>query len=290
MSAQYAPTTNFGLRAMVRGEIHRRGPTCDLNHIEVGYITDFTDIFAETPFNGDVSSWDVARGGDFSGMFRDSPFNGDVSKWNVANAENFSNMFLNSKFNGDVSNWDVRSASNMQGMFLNSSFAGDVSRWGVGNVRNVVGMFLGAPFDGDVRQWALHPECTGVARLLDFVAHPEPGARKNLRLPVFPVEGFRLFLDPNTMHAWLAQRASNDDIDRYHWDALLRLPSASWATPEMRQHLQMYTTLSGLASTSKEDLPESCIDHSAALALSWAATHDRCERIELPCLDEGCAP
>ena len=131
MPDEYAPTTTRGLRALVRGEMHRLGPYCDLNHIQVGYITDFTNIFAETQFNGDVSRWDVALGWDFSGMFRDCPFNGDVSKWDVANAENFSNMFSNSNFNGDVSNWEVRNASNMVRMFLNSDFAGDVSRWDV---------------------------------------------------------------------------------------------------------------------------------------------------------------
>lgn len=286
MPSQYAPTTREALHALVRGEIHRLGPNCDLNHIEVGYITDFTDIFAETQFNGDVSRWDVARSWNFSGMFRDCPFNGDVSKWDVANAENFSNMFSNSNFNGDVSNWEVRNASNMVRMFLNSDFAGDVSRWDVRNVYNVVAMFLGAPFDGDLSEWTLHPESSAATRLLDFVAHPDPGARKHLKLPVFPVEAFRLFLDPTTMHAWLAHRASQNDIDRYHWDALLRTPDAPWATAQMRQHMQAYTTLMGLASTSKEDLPEPCLVHSTALAQSWSLAHTPSEAVGLPCLDE----
>lgn len=231
MPDEYAPTTHQALYAKVRGELHRLGPNCDLNHIQVGYITDFTDIFAETQFNGDVSRWDVARSWNFSGMFRDCPFNGDVSKWDVANAENFSNMFSNSNFNGDVSNWEVRNASN---------------------------------FDGDLSKWALHPDSAAVTRLLDFVAHAEPGARKNMKLPILPVEGFRLFLDRNTMNAWLAERASQNDIDRYHWDALLRAPEAPWATAQMRQHMQTYTTLMGLALTSKEDLPEPCLEEGPA--------------------------
>lgn len=287
MPDEYAPTTHQALYAKVRGELHRLGPNCDLNHIQVGYITDFTDIFAETQFNGDVSRWDVARSWNFSGMFRDCPFNGDVSKWDVANAENFSNMFSNSNFNGDVSNWEVRNASNMVRMFLNSDFAGDVSRWDVRNVYNVVGMFLGAPFDGDLSQWALHPDSAAVTRLLDFVAHAEPGARKNMKLPILPVEGFRLFLDRNTMNAWLAERASQNDIDRYHWDALLRAPEAPWATAQMRQHMQTYTTLMGLALTSKEDLPEPCLVHSAALAQSWSLANLPNEPVGLPCLEEG---
>ncbi len=286
MPDEYAPTTTRALRALVRGEMHRLGPYCDLNHIQVGYITDFTNIFAETQFNGDVSRWDVARGWDFSGMFSNCPFNGDVSKWDVANAENFSNMFSTSKFNGDVSDWDVRNAKSMQRMFFNSDFAGDVSRWDVRNVHHVMGMFLGAPFDGDLSQWALHPESAAVARLMEFVAHA-PGARKNMKLPILPVEGFRLFLDRNTMHVWLAHRASNDDIDRYHWDALLRAPEASWATAQMRQHMETYTTLMGLALTSKEDLPEPCLVHSAALAQSWSLANLPNEPVGLPCLEEG---
>ena len=263
MPDEYAPTTTRALRALVRGEMHRLGPYCDLSHSQVGYITDFTNIFAETQFNGDVARWDVARGWDFSGMFSNCPFNGDVSKWDVANAENFSNMFSTSKFNGAVSDWDVRNAKSMQRMFFNSDFAGDVSRWDVRNVHHVMGMFLGAPFDGDLSQWALHPESAAVARLMEFVAHA-PGARKNMKIQILPVEGFRLFLDRNTMHVWLAHRASKDDIDRYHWDALLRAPEAPWATAQMRQHMQTYTTLMGLALTSKEDLPEPCLEEGPA--------------------------
>lgn len=286
MPSQYAPTTREALHALVRGEIHRLGPDADLNRIEVGYITDFTDIFASTQFTGDISRWDVSRGRNFAGMFENCPFDGDISKWDVANGEDFSDMFANSKFNGDVSNWNVGNATCMQRMFCNSDFAGDVSRWNMKNVHNVVAMFLGAPFDGDLSQWVLHSESDATARLLDLVSHPQSGARKHLKLPVLPVEGFRLFLDRSTMHAWLAHRASQNDIDRYHWDALLRAPDAPWATEQMRQHMQTYTTLMGLASTSKEDLPEPCLVHSAALAQSWSLAHTSIEPVGLLCLEE----
>lgn len=310
----YAPTTSAQLHALVRGEIHRLGTNADLNHIEVGYITDFTDIFNEVQFNGNISKWNTARGRDFSGMFEGCPFNGDISewdmgealdftqmfensefngnisKWNVSRAEAFNSMFSNAKFNGDVSKWDVGSAISMKSMFMNSDFSGDVSGWNVSNARNVVAMFLGAPFDGDLSAWKMHTETTGVARLLDLVSHPIPGARKHLKLPLLPVEGFRLFLDRNTMHAWLAERASKGDIDRYHWDALLRDPVAPWATPEMAQYVQTYTTLAGLVSTTKEDLPEPCIEHSAALAHTWAIAHLLHEPLALPCLNEDAQP
>ena len=42
-----------------------------------------------------------------NGMFSDSPFNQDISSWNVSNVTDMIGMFANSPFNQDISSWVV---------------------------------------------------------------------------------------------------------------------------------------------------------------------------------------
>jgi surface protein len=39
------------------------------------------NMFDNSQFNGDISSWDVSNVTDMGGMFGDSKFDGDISKW-----------------------------------------------------------------------------------------------------------------------------------------------------------------------------------------------------------------
>ena len=54
---------------------------------------------------------------DMSRMFYKSPFNGDISKWDVSNVTDDYGMFTLSSFNGDTSNWKIRPNSNTKNMF-----------------------------------------------------------------------------------------------------------------------------------------------------------------------------
>ena len=38
-------------------------------------------------------------------MFRQSEFNGDISSWDVRNVTQMDGIFTSSKFNGDISRW-----------------------------------------------------------------------------------------------------------------------------------------------------------------------------------------
>ena len=58
-------------------------------------------------------------------MFYDSNFNGDISSWDVSNVKNMNYMFKKSKFNGDISNWDL---TNIKDDFLK---AGIVANSGI---------------------------------------------------------------------------------------------------------------------------------------------------------------
>ena len=147
------PTRKSELKAIIRQRIEEYGPKCDLNDIDVSRVTDMSDLFFSSKFNGDISKWDVSRVRNMNGMFYNSQFNGDISKWDVHNVESMFNMFNESKFNGDISGWDVSSVETMSGMFANSEFNGDISEWKVRRVEDMHGMFHNSKFNGDISKW-----------------------------------------------------------------------------------------------------------------------------------------
>jgi surface protein len=81
---------------------------------------------------------------------RFSYFNGDLSSWNVAKVTNMEYMFNNVRtFNGNISSWDVGKVTSMVEIFGchgcypggQYSFNGDLSSWDVGKVTSMVRMF-----------------------------------------------------------------------------------------------------------------------------------------------------
>ena len=103
----YYPKTKEELKDIIKQRIESEGNECDLNDIDTSNITDMSDLFIASRFNGDLSNWDVSNVTDMESMFALSTFNGDISKWDVSNVIDLKYMFMNSKFNGDVSNWNV---------------------------------------------------------------------------------------------------------------------------------------------------------------------------------------
>ena len=147
------PTRKSELKAIIRHRIEEYGPKCDLNDIDVSRVTDMSDLFFSSKFNGDISQWNVSSVRNMNGMFYNSQFNGDISKWDVHNVESMLNMFNESRFNGDISGWDVSSVETMSGMFANSESNGDISKWNVRRVKDMRGMFHNSKFNGDISKW-----------------------------------------------------------------------------------------------------------------------------------------
>jgi len=118
MKQAIRPRSKEELRDLIWAEMKQSGNQCDLNHISVSLITNFSDLFYG------------------------SEFNGNISKWNVSGVENMGYMFQNSEFSGDLSNWDVSSVASMEGMFCRSKFEGDISYWNTTSLSNERYMFF----------------------------------------------------------------------------------------------------------------------------------------------------
>ncbi len=49
------PQTRSQLDDAIKFNVQQHGPQCSLNHIDVSCIEDMNGLFANSPFNGDIS-------------------------------------------------------------------------------------------------------------------------------------------------------------------------------------------------------------------------------------------
>lgn len=90
------------LRRLVLEAISKYGPSVDLNPINVVAVNDFTGLFKDTGFCGNVSKWNMKWAKSTNDMFAGTPFNGDVSNWNFKNLQEARGMFENNYFAQDL--------------------------------------------------------------------------------------------------------------------------------------------------------------------------------------------
>ena len=104
-------------------------------------VTSIATMFMSTPFNQDVSGWNMGKVTSMMCAFRNArAFNQNIGNWNVSKVGTMFEMFRDAKaFNQDIGNWDV---GKVQIMFQGATaFEQDISRWNVSNVGSF-GSFL----------------------------------------------------------------------------------------------------------------------------------------------------
>ena len=91
---KYFPQTKEELEEIIKKRIKDEGNEVNLNDIDVSKITDMSELFFETDFNGDISEWDVSKVKNMSFMFYGCAiFNSDISNWDVSKVKNNGYMF-----------------------------------------------------------------------------------------------------------------------------------------------------------------------------------------------------
>ena len=91
---KYHPKTKKELQEIIAQRIKEEGNEVDLNDIDVSKITDMSNLFEYSKFNGDISKWNVSNVTSMDSMFYGcKKFNSNISKWDVSKVTNTVYMF-----------------------------------------------------------------------------------------------------------------------------------------------------------------------------------------------------
>ena len=108
------------------------GDDGNFNWIDTSEITDMSELFKGSDFNGDISQWDVSNVTSMYQMFmRCHYFNKPLNDWDVSKVRNMSGMFdMATEFNQPLNNWKLSSVIVIVDMFHSAyQFKQDLSSW-----------------------------------------------------------------------------------------------------------------------------------------------------------------
>lgn len=97
---------NGNIREVVCRMIKLCGKNVDLTVLDTSHVSDFSHLFENIHFAGDISKWDMRNATDISFMFANSHCGVDISSWDLSNVQ-----YANFAFFGTQSL--VRQASRM---------------------------------------------------------------------------------------------------------------------------------------------------------------------------------
>jgi len=73
------PVNNDNIKNIIKKCIKYYGNKISLNWLDTSQVTDMSELFAKSEFNGDISKWDVSSVKNMRLMFCVSKFNSDIS-------------------------------------------------------------------------------------------------------------------------------------------------------------------------------------------------------------------
>jgi len=261
-----------------------------LNWLDVRELTDFSSLFEESTFDGDISMWRLNNAENCDRMFYRSYFNGDISRWKFPKTKSMNQMFAESRFDGDISEWEFPEVITMRSFFEDANFRGrnggmadwkfpkvkdmshffsksrldtNISRWQFPCVENMSYMFEDAySFDSDISKWQF-PEVTDMTGM--FKDSSYTGDLSNWKFP--KVKSMNaMFLQCNTivymgsLTKW--EFPEVEDMTRMFLGSDVPADISEWKFPKVRLMTEMFRSATIYSDIEGWEFPmlENCVN------------------------------
>lgn len=146
----YLSTTNLTTAFISTGVL----TTGNLNDINTSKITDLTNTFRSSAYNGSLNSWDVSNVTTLSSTFILSAFNQPLNLWDVSKVTTFFNLFYQCAFRQPLNDWVTTSLESLQNTFFATAYDQPLSNWDTSNVITMSQTFRSnTAFNQDISSW-----------------------------------------------------------------------------------------------------------------------------------------